>query len=961
MSNGKIVTKYHNNKKYKCPYCEIRLERDKLTDHIQKNHEDMIPPDYTAARVAFNTINKKDSGSCIICKEETKWNETKRRYERICDNKKCMEQYKEIVATRLMNARGVTKEEMLRDPEFQNKMLNNRKISGTYKFADGGKISYVGSYERKFLEFMDVFLRVQSKDIQAPGPTIEYYYQGKKHFWITDFYYIPYNLVLDIKDGGKNPNNRDMQSYRSKQIEKEKAIREGDRYNYLRLTDNQFDQLIEMMLELKETMIDLDTHSLISYKPIVKINESTEEDKFKDRLVKKGDYHYTAAIDVITKKLENLISQYSMDPLIKHSKATLKVETKKSSVQGTNVEYTICSDSEQVQTRIMPIIDKIVLDLKSDLVLNDFVSEVYASTNPAYPIKIFFQLDSEKVDMRPISMSLESATDTITNLVFDMGSVLIGGDMRQEMINDDRIPNRYVDDLIQYYWQAENQISETATKIDCRTVMEHITPGEMGRYVPYVLEDSVKCYKPFPYTEAMLRNLKDQGFKLWYLSNWGKWHCEAVMESGAFDFLKYFDGGIFSYQVGYQKPDKRIYQEFFKKFNINPETACFYDDNIENIEAGRRLGMAGIEFTQTVCDCLVNALTSDAIPVTEHGTLYKAFVITHKLRKYTKQMIGQPLTNIGDVCKHHGIPGFEKLIYDKDLDLDDLMYLRRDLDVGLSNFRQARERLEKCVTLGECPETIKYYNGIKKMYIDKGVTVKDIDLTIQYYTGFKKKLNDRIKEVRKQRNSNHENATGNAMVGGNMPESIYLVNYTKKNAFSGEDEDCIAIHKKGNPYIYTFDSIESKANTMSEFVDTITNEGTNLITLEFVGESICDFKHIVENACSGLDVYKMLTGDTVSNINDIILDPAFVLSDIDLLDQTIQIKDIIMKEAYSLIDEPKCEIPVLESYTEGRPFNYYSDIDGFFIKNEITGERSASYSSVDNIPTIVHDRYSKMY
>lgn len=270
-----------NVKKYKCPYCEKRCERDKLQYHIGKDHQDMIPQDYTAARVAFNYLNKKTEGHCIICGGVTDWNEDKKRYERLCNNPACKKKYVKMTEDRLKKARGVTKKEMMNDPKHQDEMLRNRSISGTYKFEDGGRINYVGSYEKNFLEFMDKFLHVQSTDIQSPGPTVEYIFEGKKHFWITDFYYIPYNLVFDIKDGGKNPNKRDMAEYRAKQYYKEKAIKDQGEYNYIRLTDNQFDQLIEIMIDLKDSMTVLDGpyyQKVSKAKPIVRIYESTIEE-----------------------------------------------------------------------------------------------------------------------------------------------------------------------------------------------------------------------------------------------------------------------------------------------------------------------------------------------------------------------------------------------------------------------------------------------------------------------------------------------------------------------------------------------------------------------------------------------------------------------------------------------------------------------------------------------------------
>ena len=252
-------------KKYNCPYCAYRDYRINLIEHVEDEHEDLIPKGYSPSRVVYNAINKKDHGTCMICKKETEWDESKQRYNTLCGNPRCKSEYVKIVRSRMVKKYGTYN--LLNDPEFQKKMLENRSISGKYKFQDGGSIGYVGSYEKKFLEFMDQFLHIKSYDIISPGPTIPYIYGGKEHTWITDFLYEPYNLVFDIKDGGDNPNTRDMKSYREKQIAKEKAIAEQGEYNYIRLTDNKFEQLISIFMELKENVED---------KPLIRINESSE-------------------------------------------------------------------------------------------------------------------------------------------------------------------------------------------------------------------------------------------------------------------------------------------------------------------------------------------------------------------------------------------------------------------------------------------------------------------------------------------------------------------------------------------------------------------------------------------------------------------------------------------------------------------------------------------------------------
>ena len=100
---------------------------------------------------------------------------------------------------------------------------------------------------------------------KVKGDTHEY--NGEKHFWITDQYYIPANLVFDVKDGGDNPNTREMPEYRAKQEAKEKAIKDQGRYNYIRLTDNKFTQLLLILAEIKSRLMD------DNQEPVIHINE----------------------------------------------------------------------------------------------------------------------------------------------------------------------------------------------------------------------------------------------------------------------------------------------------------------------------------------------------------------------------------------------------------------------------------------------------------------------------------------------------------------------------------------------------------------------------------------------------------------------------------------------------------------------------------------------------------------
>ena len=242
-------------KKYNCPFCNERYYRDNLVKHLEKEHDDELPLDYTPYRMMYDIVNNKPGhGTCTVCGKPTKWNEKTQKYHRLCGDPKCYEAVKKTYEKRML--RVYNKVHLLDDPKQQEKMLANRRISGKYKWSDGRIFTYTGQYEKSLLEFLDTVMNYDSQDIIAPGPVLEYKYKGKTHHWITDFLIIPYNLIIEVKDGGDNPNNRSMPEYRAKQIAKEKMVTDMGTYSYIRLTNNDFSQLLGILAELKMKVVD---------------------------------------------------------------------------------------------------------------------------------------------------------------------------------------------------------------------------------------------------------------------------------------------------------------------------------------------------------------------------------------------------------------------------------------------------------------------------------------------------------------------------------------------------------------------------------------------------------------------------------------------------------------------------------------------------------------------------------
>ena len=83
---------------------------------------------------------------------------------------------------------------------------------------------------------------------------------------------------------------------------------------------------------------------------------------------------------------------------------------------------------------------------------------------------------------------------------------------------------------------------------------------------------------------------------IWLLSNTNPWHIQYLKSCSEYHFHKFITGAIYSYDVGYRKPDNIIYNLTMEIIGVSGEEILFIDDDQENIKAANETGINAIVY-----------------------------------------------------------------------------------------------------------------------------------------------------------------------------------------------------------------------------------------------------------------------------------------------------------------------------------------------------------------------------
>lgn len=181
----------------------------------------------------------------------------------------------------------------------------------------------------------------------------------------------------------------------------------------------------------------------------------------------------------------------------------------------------------------------------------------------------------------------------IKNIIFDIGNTLLAFNEEEYLSKKFKDPKIVKTLQATIFWSEEWHLLDKATLSEEEVItIFGVRQSGLKKEIREVVEDWFNDLVPMEASIRLLKTLREKNYKIYFLSNFYEKGFLYMLNKYA--FLEKADGYLISYQVRLIKPEKEIYEALLTKFNLKPEDCLFLDDLEENLEAGRRLGIKGI-------------------------------------------------------------------------------------------------------------------------------------------------------------------------------------------------------------------------------------------------------------------------------------------------------------------------------------------------------------------------------
>ncbi|MDE6873395.1 MAG: HAD-IA family hydrolase [Lachnospiraceae bacterium] len=183
----------------------------------------------------------------------------------------------------------------------------------------------------------------------------------------------------------------------------------------------------------------------------------------------------------------------------------------------------------------------------------------------------------------------------IRNVIFDIGNVLARFRWK------DYIEERFPEDMWQKiadatvrgpYWDEVDRgvlpIAEIAKK--CAALV----PG-YERQIEAFFAEREKLVEEYAYSASLVRSLRAAGYHVYLLSNYAGDLFDYARAH--FKFIPLAEGGVISYEIHKIKPEREIYEELLRRYDLVPEECVFVDDLKRNLCGAATFGIHTVLFT----------------------------------------------------------------------------------------------------------------------------------------------------------------------------------------------------------------------------------------------------------------------------------------------------------------------------------------------------------------------------
>lgn len=181
------------------------------------------------------------------------------------------------------------------------------------------------------------------------------------------------------------------------------------------------------------------------------------------------------------------------------------------------------------------------------------------------------------------------------NVIFDFGNVLV-------QWCPDHVYGEYFGDEARAWWFFRHVIDlDWRQRIDAGESQDRCIAELQAKHPEYA--EAIALYRDrwremlvgeVPGMREVVERLKAMGFGIYGLTNWSMETFPEARER--FGILQMIDRYVVSGAEGLVKPDARLFQVLLDRYGLKAEDCIFIDDNPDNVDAARRLGMEGIAF-----------------------------------------------------------------------------------------------------------------------------------------------------------------------------------------------------------------------------------------------------------------------------------------------------------------------------------------------------------------------------